>query len=203
MEYSDNHILVRGTLPELPRYSHENHGASFLRLTLEVPRLSGTLDLLPVVVPATLLEGLCPEPDMGLQIEGQIRSHNQLREDGRHLQIFLFASDIRPDEGEPENDVYLRGTVCRQPVLRRTPLGREICDLMLAVPRAYHRADYLPCILWGSTAQEAARCHTRDSLELWGRLQSRNYTKLLDGVPETRTAYEVSAMTARIGAEPD
>ena len=92
--------------------------------------------------------------------------------------------------------VTLTGLLCREPTFRRTPLGREICDAMLAVPRAFRRADYLPCILWGRTAQEISRCSVRDRIRLTGRLQSRIYTKYLDGVSQERTAYEISALTA-------
>ena len=94
--------------------------------------------------------------------------------------------------------MVLEGFLCREPIYRRTPLGREICDVMLAVPRAFQRADYLPCILWGRTAQEASRCHTRDKIGITGRLQSRVYTKLTEEGAEERTAYEISALTAQI-----
>ena len=105
-------------------------------------------------------------------------------------------SSAMMEEGEPINDVRLSGLLCREPTFRRTPLGREICDVMLAVPRAFRRADYLPCILWGRIAQEVSRCRTRDRLELTGRLQSRIYTKYQNDVPCERTAYEISALTA-------
>ena len=92
--------------------------------------------------------------------------------------------------------MIIEGPLCKDPTFRRTPLGREICDVMLAVPRAFKRADYLPCILWGRTAQEAARCHTRDVIRIYGRLQSRIYTKLTEEGAQERTAYEISALTA-------
>jgi single-stranded DNA-binding protein len=110
--------------------------------------------------------------------------------------VFVFASDLWAEDGEPMNEVTLTGLLCREPTFRRTPLGREICDAMLAVPRAFRRADYLPCILWGRTAQEISRCTVRDRIRLTGRLQSRIYTKYLDGIPQERTAYEISALTA-------
>ena len=133
-----------------------------------------------------------------MYVEGQVRSHNHTDESGRHLMIFVFAQNLRIEDGEPVNDVMLRGCLCREPTFRRTPLGREICDAMLAVPRAFRRADYLPCILWGRTAQEIARCHTRDRIELHGRLQSRIYSKYTGDVCVERTAYEVSALTASV-----
>lgn len=198
MEHTTNSITLRGSLVALPQFSHENHGRSFYRFTLEVPRLSGAVDLLPVIAEAQIVERLDPTAGSLLTVTGQIRSHNQRAENARHLLIFVFATDIIVEDGEPINDVIVEGPLCREPNFRRTPLGREICDVMLAVPRAFHRADYLPCILWGRTAQEVSQCHTRDCIRIYGRLQSRIYTKLLESGPEERTAYEISALTADI-----
>ena len=132
-----------------------------------------------------------------LAVTGQIRSHN-VRNDGiRRLLVFVFAASIAAEDGEPINDVMVEGPLCREPSYRRTPLGREICDVMLAVPRAFRRADYLPCILWGRTAQALSSCHIRDRLCISGRLQSRIYTKLTEDGPQERTAYEISALTAQ------
>ena len=196
MEQVTNQIMLRGSLLSLPRISHENHGKKFYRFTLEVPRLSGTADLLPIVAEERLVEAM--EPDAGdmITVKGQIRSHNVRNNGTRHLLIFVFASSITVEDGEPINDCILEGPLCREPVYRRTPLGREICDIMLAVPRQFRRADYLPCILWGRIAQEGSRCRTRDTVRICGRLQSRNYTKLTEDGPQERTAYEISALTA-------
>ena len=131
-----------------------------------------------------------------LTVTGQVRSHNQRSEDGRHLLIFVFATAITVECGEPLNEVCVEGPLCREPTFRRTPLGREICDAMLAVPRPFHRADYLPCILWGRTAQEISLCHTRDVIAIRGRLQSRIYTKMTPDGAQDRTAYEISALNA-------
>lgn len=196
MEHITNAITLRGTLLSLPQLSHSNHGKQFYRFTLEVPRLSGAVDLLPIVAEEPLVMNLDPTAGSMIKVCGQIRSHNQRNEDGRHLLIFVFATAIAVENGEPINDVILEGTLCREPTFRRTPLGREICDTMLAVPRAFHRADYLPCILWGRTAQEIAQCHTRDVIAIRGRLQSRIYTKVTDEGTTDRTAYEVSALNA-------
>lgn len=198
MEQHENRIVLRGDLLGLPEFSHENHGKNFYRFFLEVPRLSGAVDTLPVVAELALLEGLDLIQGQRVTVEGQIRSHNHTDESGRHLLIFVFAHTLLQEEGEPINDVLLRGCLCREPTYRRTPLGREICDSMLAVPRAYRRADYLPCILWGRTAQQISRCHTRDRIEIQGRLQSRVYTKYLESGCVERTAYEISALTAYI-----
>ena len=127
-----------------------------------------------------------------------VRTHN-IRENGvRHLLIFVFANQIICEDGEPLNEVIVEGPLCKEPTYRRTPLGREICDVMLAVPRAFRRADYLPCILWGRTAYEIAQCHTRDCIRINGRLQSRMYTKVTENGPQERTAYEISALTAQV-----
>ena len=196
MEHTANQITLRGTLCALPEFSHENHGKRFYRFYLEVPRLSGAVDTLPVVASETTLNSFDLSGGEMLTVSGQIRSHN-VREGGkRRLLIFVFATEITAEDGEPINDVTLEGPLCREPNFRRTPLGREICDVMLAVPRAFRRADYLPCILWGRTAQEVALCHTSDVICIRGRLQSRIYTKLTEDGAVEHTAYEISALTA-------
>lgn len=196
MEHTTNAITLRGTLLSLPQFSHSNHGKEFYRFTLEVPRLSGAVDLLPIIAEAPLVMNIDPTAGSMMKVCGQIRSHNQRGENGRHLLIFVFATEINVEDGEAINDVLLEGTLCREPTFRRTPLGREICDVMLAVPRAFHRADYLPCILWGRTAQEISQCHTRDIVSIRGRLQSRIYTKITEDGAIDRTAYEISALSA-------
>ena len=198
MERKTNEIILRGTLQNLPQFSHENHGKRFFRFMLEVPRLSGVVDTLPIVADEQILAQIDPSGGEMLTVKGQIRSHNQ-REDGvRHLLIFVFALSIVAEDGAPMNNVSLEGPLCREPTYRLTPLGREICDVMMAVPRAFHRADYLPCILWGRIAQEVSQCHTRDVIAIDGRLQSRIYTKMTDDGPVQKTAYEISALTAEI-----
>ncbi len=201
MEHMANHITLRGSLTSLPQFSHENHGKRFYRFSLEVPRLSGAVDTLPVIAEEGLLNSVDISDGEMFTVTGQVRSHN-IRTDGRrHLLIFAFASNLVCEDGQPLNEVVLEGPICREPTYRRTPLGREICDVMLAVPRAFKRADYLPCILWGRTALEVSRCHTRDQLRISGRLQSRVYTKVTDSGSEERTAYEISALTAEIEEE--
>jgi len=197
MEHSENQIILRGSLVELPQFSHENHRKRFYRFTLCVPRLSGAEDLLPVIASEQVLEKMDLSGGTMLRIEGQIRTHN-IRENGaRRLLIFVFASSVTAEEGEPINDVLLQGPLCRDASYRHTPLGREICDVMLAVPRAFRRADYLPCILWGRIAKDAAGLQTGQVLRISGRLQSRVYTKLTEEGRQERTAYEVSALTAQ------
>lgn len=201
MEQYENRITLRGDLAALPEFSHENHGRQFFRFLMDVPRLSGTVDCLPVIVERSILNEMDLCGGEMLTVTGQIRSHN-IRTDGiRRLLIFVFASSVIAEDGDPINEVILEGPLCREPTYRRTPLGREICDVMLAVPRAFHRADYLPCILWGRTAQQVALCRTRDVIRISGRLQSRTYTKLTEDGPQQRTAYEISALSAEFPEE--
>ena len=201
MEHNTNEIILRGALQSLPQFSHENHGRKFYRFYLEVPRLSGAVDVLPIVIEEQILGQLDPSAGQMLTVTGQVRSHNQRSDGVRHLLIFVFATSIVAEEGEPINEVTLEGPLCREPTFRLTPLGREICDAMLAVPRVFHRADYLPCILWGRIAQDVSKCHTRDVISIHGRMQSRVYTKMTEDGPQERTAYEISALTAEIVEE--
>ena len=198
MEHSVNQITVCGSLRELPVFSHENHGKRFYRFTLDIPRLSGAVDTLPVIASESVMNSIDLSGGEMLTVTGQIRSHNSRTNGVRHLLIFIFASSIIAEDADPINEVVLTGLLCKEPIFRRTPLGREICDVMLAIPRAFRRADYLPCILWGRTAQEIARCHIRDQICIQGRLQSRIYTKLTQDGPIERTAYEISALSAEI-----
>ena len=198
MESITNSITLRGSLETLPEFSHENHGQRFYKFILAVPRLSGNVDLLPIVAEEWLVHNLDPCAGEMIRVSGQIRTHN-VRCDGiRRLLVFVFAAELCVEDGECINEVILEGPLCREPVFRRTPLGRDICDVMLAIPRAFRRADYLPCILWGRTAQEIAACHTSDHIRIHGRLQSRKYTKITEDGQEERTAYEVSALTAEL-----
>ncbi len=198
MEHTVNTITLRGSLLQMPVFSHENHGRRYWRFLLEVPRLSGAVDCLPVIAEESLVMDIDPCGGEMLTVTGQVRSHNQRSDGVRHLLIFVFAASILAEDGEPINDVILEGPLCKMPTFRRTPLGREICDAMLAVPRPFRKADYLPCILWGRTAQEISARQVRDRIRIFGRLQSRIYTKMTDDGPVERTAYEISALSAEI-----
>ena len=202
MEQCINQIKIRGSLQNLPQFSHENHGKQFYRFFLEVPRLSGAVDILPVVADSWILSKMDLSGGEMLTVTGQIRSHNSRTDGVRHLLIFVFAQSIVCEDGEPMNEVLLQGPLCKEPTYRRTPLGREICDVMLAINRGFKRADYLPCILWGRIAQEISQCHTSDTIQISGRLQSRTYTKQTEDGPQERTAYEISALTAQVADDP-
>ena len=198
MEQIVNQITVRGELVKLPEFSHENHGKRFYRFYLDIPRLSGNSDCLPVIAEERIINGIDLSGGSMLTVTGQIRSHNTRSGGSRHLLIFIFAASIVAEDGEPCNDVVIEGPLCKEPIYRRTPLGREICDAMLAVKRSFRRADYLPCIFWGRTAEEIALCHTGDCIRIIGRLQSRTYIKHTETGQVERVAYEISTLSAQI-----
>lgn len=189
---SQNEVLLEGRALAAPVWSHENHGVPFYRCALQIPRLSGTPDVLPLLLP----EGLTGQvrPGEPLRVRGQLRSFNNRSGVGRRLVLTVYAQELLPPQDAPCNQITLSGALCKPPVFRRTPLGRSICDLMLAVPRRYGRADYLPVIAWGQLAMQARELAVGDALSLEGRVQSRVYQKVTPDGVEERTAYEVSMM---------
>ena len=194
MDETRNDLLLRGTAAAEPAFSHENHGQRFYRFPLSVRRLSGQADVLQVIATGEQLSHLLPLTGRRLEIQGQLRSFNNKSGQGSRLVISAFTRLLVETEGEDVNIIELKGAICKPPVLRRTPLGRCICDMMLAVNRRYGRADYLPCIAWGQVAMVTGQLPVGSTLALEGRGQSRVYTKVFDGVPQERTAYEVSIM---------
>ena len=200
MEQNFNRVTLCGAAAGEPYLSHVNHGESFYKFPLDVPRLSGQNDRLTVVTPGVLLEQTPFAVGDTLRLVGQLRSFNNKSGQGRRLVISVFARQLAVGEGQPENCIQLSGVICKQPILRRTPLGRDICDIILAVNRRYGRADYLPCIAWGAVAQQTADMGVGRRLTVEGRVQSRVYTKVVPGGTEERVAYEVSIMRpAEIG----
>lgn len=188
-----NDVLLEGTPLAAPEWSHENHGTQFYRLLLQVPRLSGTPDTLPLLLPEILTDQVTA--GKSLHVRGQLRSFNNRSGVGNKLVLTVYVQDIQPDQNAPCNQITLSGALCKPPIFRRTPLGRSICDLMLAVPRHYGRADYLPVIAWGQLAVRTSQLQVGDSLSLEGRVQSRAYHKVTaDGTTQERVAYEVSMM---------
>ena len=189
----ENKIVLRGQAAGQPAPSHRNHGVDYYIVPLRVPRLSGVDDVLNLVT---------ADPDPALwtagqwvNVQGEVRSYNNRTGQGSKLVITVLVRSAQPDTVEEgENRLVLAGALCRKPAVRRTPLGREICDLLLAVNRPYGRADYLPCIAWGSLAVHCGGLDVGDKLRLEGRLQSRQYHKLIDGEQVERTAFEISVM---------
>ena len=190
-----NYAMLRGVLSEPPRFSHRNRDERFYRFSLDVCRLSGAVDTIHIIAREALLAAL--EPCGGeekLCVIGEVRSFNNRSGVGAKLVITVFARELRLDDGEDENVIELRGVLCKPPNYRITPMGREICDLMLAVRRRYGRSDYLPCIAWGASAREAADWDVGSAVRLTGRIQSRAYQKVVEGVSVEKTAYEISVI---------
>ena len=193
--WNENHAVLRGTAAAEPVFSHTNHGVDFFLFPLTVPRLSGAEDRLNVVAPAPLLADFPLTSGRRVEVAGEVRTFNNRTGPGSRLVITLLARALTETEEPPCNQLTLSGVLCKPPILRRTPLGREICDLMLAVNRRYGRADYLPCIAWGALAQRCAGLAVGDGVALEGRLQSRLYQKVVEGAVQERTAFEVSVTT--------
>lgn len=199
----NNSALLRGVLGGRPVYSHSCRGLDFFTFPLEIRRLSGTVDRVNLVLRKELAESLVLGEGDKLQISGQVRSFNDRSGRGAKLVISVYVLQLDLAQGEDENRIRLSGTLCKPPVLRRTPLGREICDLMLAVNRSCGRSDYLPCICWGRHAREAADWPVGTRLSLEGRLQSRLYLKQSPEGTLERTAFEISARSVAPEAFPE
>ena len=196
MQTNKNKIFLRGRLAAPPAPSHVNHGIPYLTFPLTVRRLSGAEDRLNVVASQEQLDQLPPlEAGDPLAVWGEVRTFNNRSGVGSRLVVSVFARELSREEGEDENRLELSGTLCKPPALRSTPLGRTICDMILAANRRYGRADYLPCIAWGSLAYRCGAMEVGGRLALEGRLQSRIYTKEIDGQTQERTAFEVSIMS--------
>lgn len=191
--FAANHAELCGTVVDAPRFSHESRGIRFFTFPLETRRLSGTSDTVNIVLRESMLLQTPVITGGRARVEGELRSFNNRSGVGNRLILTIFTRQLLPDSGEDENHIALTGTVCKQPILRVTPMGREICDIILAVGRRYHRSDYIPVIAWGRQAQEAAAAAVGTQLAVRGRLQSRAYTKVIDGESFERLAFEVSA----------
>jgi len=200
MENPFNRIVAVGRIPEKLTRSHEVMNEPFYTGTLVVKRLSGAEDALPITVPGKLVDPTDLPQDALLMVTGQVRSYNKIISGSGRLMVTLFAQSIEQTrENETLNKITLIGALCKPPVYRSTPFGREICDMMLAVNRSFGKSDYIPSIAWGRNAQYASRLHVGDRVKLTGRLQSREYQKLMEnGEYMTRNAYEVSAFTIDI-----
>ena len=203
MENPNNRIIASGCLEGALELSHEVMNEPFYVGTLLVKRLSGALDRLPVTIPGKLLACARLEEGVPVTLSGQVRSYNKVVAGTGRLIVTLFAQNvIEAAENDTLNKVSLVGALCKPPIYRSTPFGREICDMMLAVNRAFGKSDYIPFIAWGRNAQYAARFGVGDKIALTGRLQSREYQKLTEnGECITRNAYEVSAFTLESAGE--
>lgn len=189
----DNEVLLCGAAAGEARYSHSARAEDYYTLPLAVRRLSGNTDTVNLTLRSSMLGAL---GGPRLTARGELRSFNSRSGAWPRLVISVFVRELSEAEEEDDNLVRLRGALCKPPLLRRTPMGRDICDLMLAVNRPYGRSDYLPCICWGRLAREAARWELGTRIALEGRIQSRRYRKLTENALEERTAFEVSVSQA-------
>ncbi len=205
MNEINNSIWLTGRVLSLPEYDHTILSENFFRTFIEVKRLSGTADVLPVTLSERLMNpSAFPEPGGRVSILGQIRSYNRRSEDGCHLIITVFGKDVFiPDECQLEdvNEAELTGFICKAPVFRTTPFMREISDVILAVGRGYGKTDFIPLIAWGRNARFAAELRAGERIDIRGRLQSRKYRKLTEHGEEERTAYEVSCASIERAGE--
>ncbi len=191
----NNTVTIVGTVKSKPEFSHEMYGEGFYNVHLEVPRLSDISDTLPITVSERLMTGVGLEIGSKLVVLGQLRSYNKLMDGSNKLILTIFARDLKQDDDEIKNpnQIFLDGFICKRPIYRTTPFGREITDMLIAVNRPYNKSDYIPSIAWGRNARYSENLAVGDRIKVWGRIQSREYQKKLseDDVI-TRTAYEVS-----------
>ena len=196
-----NNVKIIGKVNSQMNFSHEMYGEGFYNFDLEVPRLSDSVDVLPITISERLLVNLDLSIGNMIEIYGQLRSYNRYIDNSSRLVLTVFARDIRLLEDEEEtkellkspNQIYLDGYICKPPIYRTTPFGREISDLLIAVNRPYNKSDYIPAIAWGRNARFCEKLLVGDHIKIWGRIQSREYQKKHDeDKVETKIAYEVS-----------
>lgn len=191
----NNKIYLEGEVRSEMEFSHEMYGEGFYSFYLEVPRLSDSKDVLNITVSERLLGGLDIKIGSQVIVEGQLRSYNKFVEGSNRLILTVFARNIEPclERSKNPNQIYLDGFICKQPVYRTTPFGREIADILLAVNRAYNKSDYIPTIAWGRNSRFCQSLQVGDNIRVWGRLQSREYQKKVsDSDVIRKIAYEVS-----------
>jgi len=204
--YSENnHLVLVGKVVSEKTYSHEIYGEKFYLFNLEVIRLSSTTDIIPITISERLITDIDLTIGKGLEIEGQFRSYNNYENERNRLVLTVFAKEVKEVEINEEdketvtNEVELVGYICKKPIYRQTPFGREIADILLAVNRAYNKSDYIPCIAWGRNARFCQNMEVGTEVKLIGRVQSRTYEKKHeDGTVETRVAYEVSVASMEV-----
>ena len=208
----NNHMTLMGKVTSEKRFSHEIYGEKFYVFDISVPRLSGSSDIIPVTISERLLIGDDIKVDSKVIIDGQFRSYNSYENEKSRLVLTVFAKDIKLTENQEEevkagkdiisNEVTLTGYICKKPIYRKTPFGREIADVLLAVNRAYNKSDYIPCIAWGRNARFCENMQVGTELKIIGRVQSRAYEKKHeDGTIENRMAYEVSVGSLEVAGE--
>ncbi len=202
----NNQVTVMGEIVGDFAFSHEIFGEGFYMVDVKVQRLSESYDIIPVMVSERLLDVNADYKGMLISVSGQFRSYNRHEERKNRLVLSVFAREIEfveeIEESARTNQIFLDGYICKEPIYRKTPLGREIADLLLAVNRPYGKSDYIPCICWGRNARYASNFRVGERCAIWGRIQSREYMKKLDEENvERRVAFEVSVSKLELFAE--
>ncbi len=205
--FTNNQVTIAGEVVSEFTFSHEVYGEHFYIVNIAVCRLSNSYDVIPVMVSERLIDVTSDYRGCVLQVSGQFRSYNRHEENRNRLVLSVFAREAvlasQEDEDEQNpNHIFLDGYVCKHPVYRKTPLGREIADVLLAVNRPYGKSDYIPCICWGRNARFADKFEVGSHIQIWGRIQSREYQKkITEDQYEKRVAYEVSVSKLEYIAE--
>ena len=213
----NNYLTLVGKVTGEKKFSHEIYGESFYVFNLEIPRLSGNSDIIPITISERLIKEDTLQAGKKLLVKGQFRSYNSYENEKNRLILTVFAKDVveleeNSEEEENEmvkkdiitNEVVLVGFICKKPIYRQTPFGREISDLLLAVNRAYNKSDYIPCIAWGRNARFCQNLEVGTQVKVVGRVKSRMYEKKHeDGTVENRVAYEVSVGSLEVIEEKD
>jgi len=203
-------VVVSGKITTRPEFSHEVYGEGFYSFYIEVKRLSDSYDKIPVLVSERLPEYELLNIGTYIRVEGQFRSYNtnnnMTSSATNKLMLMVFAREIElftaEEDVKNENSIILNGFICKKPIYRTTPFGREIADILLAVNRTYNKSDYLPCISWGRNAKYCSNFSVGDNVKVWGRIQSREYQKKFDdGKIENRIAYEISVSKLELDKE--
>ena len=193
----NNQVVIMGTVSSPFQYSHEIFGEGFYMMDVEVQRLSNSSDIIPMMISERLMDVSRDYTGTKVMVTGQFRSYNRHEEKKNRLILSVFAREVElieeVEESAKSNQIYLDGFICKEPIYRKTPLGREIADLLIAVNRPYGKSDYIPCICWGRNARFASSFEVGTRCAIWGRIQSREYMKKLsEETVEKRVAYEVS-----------
>jgi Single-stranded DNA-binding protein len=193
----NNVVTICGKIVSNLQFSHEVYGEGFYYFMVDVPRLSDSFDKIPVTVSERLITKQKLEIGKMIEVEGQFRSYNSFTGEGNRLILTVFAREINFIDDESRiknpNQIYLNGYICKRPIYRTTPFGREITDLLIAVNRPYNKSDYIPCIAWGRNARYAENLEIGRNVKVWGRIQSREYQKKLEnGEVINKIAYEIS-----------
>lgn len=190
-----NVVYLRGELDENMEFSHEIFGEKFFNAKIKINRLSESYDILPLTVSERLLQDIDIKSNNKVNVIGQLRSYNKNIDNRNRLVLTVFVREIKQveDENKDPNSIFLDGYICKEPIYRKTPLGREITDLLVAINRPYNKSDYIPSIVWGRNAKFAKTLKVGDRIQMWGRVQSREYEKKVEnGDAIKKVAYEVS-----------